>query len=176
MYRNGTGVAQDYSEAVRYFRKAADQGFANAQFNLGNSYRNGDGVAQDCSEAARWYRKAADQGDADAQLSLGALYYFGNGISQDLKLALFFISAAEAQGVEKAVELRKEIEAALLLAPCECPGLDAPFPSKCTCCGCKAENDVKLKPCPRCKGPLYCGKDCQSKHWKNGHKESCTKK
>jgi ankyrin repeat protein len=45
---------------------------------------------------------------------------------------------------------------------------------QCTCCGCGAQNGVKLKPCPRCKGPLYCGKECQSKHWELSHKKSCS--
>jgi TPR repeat protein len=58
--------------AVQY-RKAADQGNARAQFNLGVLYANGQGVAQDYAEAARWYRKAADQGHADAQNNLGLL-------------------------------------------------------------------------------------------------------
>ena len=60
--QNGRGVAQDYAEAMRWYRKAADQGNAVAQYNLGGLYENGRGVAQDYAEAMRWYRKAADQG------------------------------------------------------------------------------------------------------------------
>ena len=74
MYDKGQGVAQDYAEAVRWYRKAAAQGNAGAQYNLGVMYGKGQGVAQDYAEAARWYRKAAAQGDDDAQNSLGAMY------------------------------------------------------------------------------------------------------
>jgi len=71
MYSQGKGVPRDYPEAVRWYRKAADQGYAKAQYDLGNMYSQGKGVPQDYAEAARWYRKAADQGDTRAQRILG---------------------------------------------------------------------------------------------------------
>jgi len=52
--------------AAAWFRKAAEQGDAGAQFNLGNMYDQGKGVAQDYAQAVEWYRKAAKQGYADA--------------------------------------------------------------------------------------------------------------
>ena len=176
IFQNGSGVAQDYIRSMQWFRKAADQGLAIAQSKLGNMYQNGDGAAADYNEAAQWYHKAADQGLAEAQFRLGGMYYWGIGVAQDLKEALFFISAAEAQDAEGCVKLRKLIEADLRLTSSECYRIDALSPSKCMCCGRDADNTVKLKPCPRCKGPLYCGKECQSKHWENGHRECCTKK
>ena len=54
-------------EKVKQIRKAADQGDANAQRELGNIYLCGEGVPKDYVEAVKWYRKAADQGDAMAQ-------------------------------------------------------------------------------------------------------------
>ena len=62
MYAQGLGVSQDYSEAVRWFRLSADQGYDVAQFNLGLMYAQGDGVKQDYGEAQKWFRLAADQG------------------------------------------------------------------------------------------------------------------
>ena len=56
------GVKQDHAEAVRWYRKAAEQGDADAQCMLGVAYENGRGVKQDASEAVWWYRKAAEQG------------------------------------------------------------------------------------------------------------------
>ena len=44
MYENGQGVPQDYAEAVKWYREAADQDDTDAQFNLGLMYENGDGV------------------------------------------------------------------------------------------------------------------------------------
>ena len=62
MYCNGAGVEQDYTEAARWYRKAAEQGHAHAQHNLGNRYSSGTGVEQDYTEAARWYRKGGGAG------------------------------------------------------------------------------------------------------------------
>ena len=56
--------AGDYAEAVKCYRKAAEQGDAAAQYNLGVIYYNGEGVTQDYAEAVKWYRKAAEQGYA----------------------------------------------------------------------------------------------------------------
>ena len=67
MYANGSGVEQDYDEALRWYRLAAEQRHAEAQLNLGVMYANGSGVEQDYDEAARWWRLAAEQGHADAQ-------------------------------------------------------------------------------------------------------------
>ncbi len=66
MYLNGQGVARDNAEAAKWYRKAAEQGDAGAQFNLGVMYGGGQGVPQDYAEAVKWFRKAADQGTANA--------------------------------------------------------------------------------------------------------------
>ena len=66
MYANGTGVAQDYKEAMKWWRKAAEQGIAIAQSNLGVMYDNGQGVAQDYKSAHMWYNIAAANGNSDA--------------------------------------------------------------------------------------------------------------
>ena len=60
-------MKQDFGEAVRLYRKAADQGFANAQYNLGTMYANGQGVKHDFGEAVRWFHKAAEQGHEQAK-------------------------------------------------------------------------------------------------------------
>jgi TPR repeat protein len=52
-------VRGDFATALREWRPLAEQGLADAQFNLGFMYRNGDGVPQDDTEAVRWYRLAA---------------------------------------------------------------------------------------------------------------------
>jgi uncharacterized caspase-like protein len=70
MYENGRGVNQDYAEALKWYRKAADQGYADGQYALGFMYENGRGVTQDYAEALKWYRKAADQGNNDARLAV----------------------------------------------------------------------------------------------------------
>jgi len=74
--KNGNAAldSEDYAEAMRWFRKAADQGNADAQYNVGELYEVGQGVPQDYAEAMRWFRKAADQGNATAQYNVGMLY------------------------------------------------------------------------------------------------------
>ena len=59
-YRDGSdGPPQDYTEAAKWFHKAAEQGNAMAQFNLGLLYENGRGVTQDYVRAHMWYNLAA---------------------------------------------------------------------------------------------------------------------
>ena len=94
------GVATNYTEAVKWFRKAAENGFADArfEFTLGGCYYYGDGVATNYTEAVRWYRKAADQGDAEAQNNLGWCYSNGLGVSKDLAEAAKWYQKAAEQG------------------------------------------------------------------------------
>ena len=51
-----------------WFRKAADQGDASAQFNLGVGYRTGQGVLEDYAEAYKWFLLAAMNGHKNAQI------------------------------------------------------------------------------------------------------------
>jgi TPR repeat protein len=63
-YDTGAGVKRDVTEAIKWYRRAAEQGNAEGQYSLGGKYDSGDGVAQDFAEALKWYRKAAEQGTA----------------------------------------------------------------------------------------------------------------
>lgn len=69
-YYHGRGVAQDFEEAIKWYRKAAEQNHARAQFYLCQSYAFGEGVQKDYLEAAKWFRKAAEQNDSHAQYHL----------------------------------------------------------------------------------------------------------
>jgi TPR repeat protein len=69
-FNNGRGAAKDPDEAVKWWRKAAEQGLAGAQFNLGECFMYGQGVAKDPDEAVKWYHKAAEQGHAKAREQL----------------------------------------------------------------------------------------------------------
>ncbi len=89
---------QEYEQAVDFFRKAAEQGLATAQFNLGVCYDYGKGVSQDYNEAVKWYRKAAEQGHASAQCSLGFCYNYGQGVPQDYNEAIKWYKKAAEQG------------------------------------------------------------------------------
>ena len=90
--------AGNHVNALEWYRKAADQGYAVAQVILGWHYHTGEGVPQDDAEAARWYRLAADQGDAVAQQSLGCAYREGNGVPQDDAESVRWFRLAAEQG------------------------------------------------------------------------------
>jgi uncharacterized protein len=59
MYGHGQGVPQDYSEAFKWYRFAADQGYGYAQNSLGILYAEGQGVSQDHVLAYMWFNLAA---------------------------------------------------------------------------------------------------------------------
>ena len=67
----------DYAAALREWQPLAEQGDADAQYNLGVMHAEGKGVPRDDRMAAQWYRRAAEQGDASAQNSLGLMYAVG---------------------------------------------------------------------------------------------------
>ena len=77
---------------------AADQGFAPAEFMMGEMYFAGHGVAQDYHSASRWYSKAAEQGHPVAQHVLGWLYGEGRGIPQDLVRAHMWLNIVAIDG------------------------------------------------------------------------------
>ena len=62
MYANGEGVPQDYAEALKLYRLAAEQGHAKAQTNLGMLYVSGQGVLQDNVLAHMWSNLGAANG------------------------------------------------------------------------------------------------------------------
>ena len=105
-----------YTQAAFWYRKAAEQGDADAQVALGDLDSNKECLSQDddgeCvtkdyedySEAAHWYRKAAEQGDSDAQESLGDLYLNGQGVPQDYAEASIWLRKAAEQGNVEALE------------------------------------------------------------------------
>ncbi|KAG0275213.1 hypothetical protein BGZ96_003878, partial [Linnemannia gamsii] len=121
MYRDGRGVRQDYEAAMDWYRKSADQRYAEAQCRVGLLYHNGQGVRRtydialdwyrkaadqgyahgwhlkhDYSLAMEWYLKASDQGLAEAQYNIGYLYHQGFGMAQDHSQAMdWYLKAAE---------------------------------------------------------------------------------
>ena len=96
-YGNG-GVKQNQETAVRWYTRAADQGYAGAQFNLGSCFELGEGVNQDKQQAAYWYRQAANQGDTDAQYTLGLCYATGEGVPKSASTAINWFIKAARQG------------------------------------------------------------------------------
>ena len=86
----------DYSQAVKYFRSAAENGYADAQNRLGVRYQNGEGVTENDEEAFKWYMKAAQQGHMKAQRNVGDCYCLGNGVAENVEEAFkWYMKAAQ---------------------------------------------------------------------------------
>ena len=98
-YSKGQGVEQDFAEAIKWWRKAADLDLPGAALNLGLAYLSGQGVPQDYTEAARWNRKAAEQGLAGAEHNLGNAYFKGQGVPQNYVEAVKWYRRAAYQGL-----------------------------------------------------------------------------
>lgn len=102
LYQYGVGVQKNALQAVKWYRKAADQGYGIAQTNLGLCYMKGQGVQQDYTEAVKWFRKAAAQGHASAQCLLATSYTTGHGVEQDYSEAVNWYRKAAEQGSARA--------------------------------------------------------------------------
>ncbi len=107
----------DYDEAVKLYRKAADQDDARAQFNLGFMYYNGQGVPQNHAPAMKWYRMAAEQGHVGALYYLGLMYAKGEGLPQNYVQAHMWFTLAGARGEKRGVKNRELI--AQIMTPAE---------------------------------------------------------
>jgi len=110
------GIGQAvWADDVSNFKKmlqAAEQGNADAQFNLGVMYDNGRGVRQDYAQAMQWYRQAAEQGDAHAQLALGLRYATGQGVRQDIVIAKEWVGKACDNGIQLGCDAYRELNQA----------------------------------------------------------------
>ena len=94
--------AQRFNEAAQWFHRAADQGYAAAQFNLAQFYQRGLVYPQDSGEAFLWYSRAANQGYGLAQLALGKIYREGQGVKADKVEAYKWFKLAQLQGIQDA--------------------------------------------------------------------------
>ena len=91
-----SAMATDFNQLQRL----ANQGFAEAQYDLGEMYYFSEGVRQDYAKAKNWYQKAADQGVAEAQHNLGVLYYEGKSVRQDNDTAKEWVRKSCDNGYE----------------------------------------------------------------------------
>jgi TPR repeat protein len=114
MYMVGEGVVQSDTEAVRWFRAAANQGNDSAQFSLGGMYQAGRGVPQSDIEAARWYRLAAEQGNREALYNLGTVHVEGASFD-DIIFAYMWFNLAARQGNDLARQNRDDL--AVIMRP-----------------------------------------------------------
>ncbi len=98
----GDTVRQDYAEAARWYREAADQGIAEAQNNLGLMYAQGLGVPRDPRRAAELWKQAADNDYGLAQYNLALAVFRGEGVSRDERVAVIWFERAARAGLPDA--------------------------------------------------------------------------
>jgi len=96
------GVNQNFEKAAFWFREAADNGIANARYNLGVLYHQGLGRERDLARALYWYREAAKLDHAEAQYNLGIAHIEGIGTNYDPQLAAAFFERAANNGIMEA--------------------------------------------------------------------------
>jgi TPR repeat protein len=87
-----------YATAIRAWMRAAEEGSAEAQNNVGHMYEEGLGVPQNYLLAMNWYRQAAEGGLPEGQHNMGLLYYHGYGVAENLLESVrWFRMAAEQE-------------------------------------------------------------------------------
>ena len=86
------------AKSLADLRKLADEGDADARWQMGVRCHNGDGVPRDDAQAMQWFLRAAEQGHVTAQATLGAYYWAGRGVPQDLSKAYMWSEIALAGG------------------------------------------------------------------------------
>ena len=186
------GLKQDLVAAVKWFRKAAAQEHARAQYNISNGYANGEGMEQNSELAATWLSKAAAQGHVGAQSNLGSCYAEGRGVEQNDALAVAWwekaavrddaiaqhnLGVAYARGkfglprnahcakiymMAAAKQSHSESIEALKLLNA-CAACGAPDASR-ACQGCMSATGISTA--------RYCTPACQAAHWK-AHEPDC---
>ena len=105
------GVAQDYAQALAFYRLAAAQNFVEAQLSLGVMYYTGDGVARDHAEALRWYQLAAAQGHPMALYNVATCYEHGQGVRKNKAAAIRWYKRAQAAGDTDAADQLRRLHA-----------------------------------------------------------------
>ena len=84
----GKACTQGLERSVHWFRKAADQEYVPAYWEMGNAYREGLGVKQDFHEAAAWFTSGVQAGDPSCMTFLGLMHFRGEGMAEDEETAV----------------------------------------------------------------------------------------
>lgn len=87
-YHGEKGMTADVNETFRWWKKAAERGYYQAQYMIGDCYDFGRGVKEDKKEAVKWFKRSASKDYIPAVYALGLCYYCGNGVRTNKKEAL----------------------------------------------------------------------------------------
>jgi hypothetical protein len=107
-YEQGRELSKSCFDALSLYRKAANQGYLQAQYHIGLMYYNGgECMGQDLGEAAKWLKTAAERGLADAQRVYGKMCFNGEGVTRDRVTACMWMILASSRGSGEAKSLLK---------------------------------------------------------------------
>ncbi|MEQ1712821.1 MAG: tetratricopeptide repeat protein, partial [Hyphomicrobium sp.] len=95
----GKGTDQSFKDAVKWYTRSANQGFAQAQYRLGTLYERGLGVKSDPARARVWYSRAAEQGNVKAMHNLAVLSAGSKSGSPDYSAAAHWFGEAAVRGL-----------------------------------------------------------------------------
>lgn len=101
-YLYGIGTAENPSEAMRCFEKAAKYGDLEAIFLIGNSYYYGLGSPKNYDIAVDYWRKSAKKNHAPSLYFLGLCYEYGHGVKKDVKKSMEYFEKSASLGFSKA--------------------------------------------------------------------------
>ena len=110
LYELEWGVAKDDGLSFVYNEKAAQQGNAVCQSNLGGFYLHGRGCEINYERAAEWLKRAASTGGMRAQCMLAQLHEYGDGVAKDYLEARRLYTLSSAQGFAPTTDLLKRLE------------------------------------------------------------------
>lgn len=109
MYENGEGKPQNFSNAIRWYRRAAAQEHAEAYFRVGQMFENSVGVPRDFGAAFDAYSAAADLGHQEAELKMAEFYARGLGTYPDVAHAAGLLGEAAQAGNQEAFDALIEL-------------------------------------------------------------------
>jgi len=94
---------------TQLYYERAQNGDADAQYQLGLAYFNGHDTIQDYEEAAKWLELAAQSNHASAQYRLGLIYKTGLGTDADLEKSYMWLNLSAAAGISLAASERNDV-------------------------------------------------------------------
>jgi tetratricopeptide (TPR) repeat protein len=104
-------LKKEFEQAIKWYRKSAEQGNAIGQGRLGLCYYEGHGVKKDEEKAIKWLRKAAEKGDPLIQYTGGILLLYKDNINeQELEEGIQLLTKSAQQGYEPAIEMLNEVK------------------------------------------------------------------
>lgn len=101
-YEKGIGMKKDIDEAVNWYSRAAEAGYAPAQYAIGVCFEEGTGLEESTEEALNWFAAAAEQGYGPAELRVAEYFEEGIGIEIDNEQAFVWFKDAADQDIVKA--------------------------------------------------------------------------